>query len=87
MYESVKAGHIKHEASYDTLSDGTAGDIEDGSVKGVEVVQFCGPFMPNKCCHFYFLKMIFTLELLLQFHFLKLIFCHIHKHSFAELCW
>ncbi|XP_060587066.1 L-threonine ammonia-lyase-like [Ruditapes philippinarum] len=32
MYESVKAGHIKHEASYDTLSDGTAGDIEDGSV-------------------------------------------------------
>ena len=32
MYESVKAGHIKHEPSYDTLSDGTAGDIEDESV-------------------------------------------------------
>ncbi|XP_045176095.2 L-threonine ammonia-lyase-like isoform X2 [Mercenaria mercenaria] len=32
MFESVKSGHIQHEPSYDTLSDGTAGDIEDGSV-------------------------------------------------------
>ncbi|KAL4218043.1 hypothetical protein ACF0H5_022781 [Mactra antiquata] len=32
LYESVKAGHIVHETSYDTLSDGTAGDVEDGSV-------------------------------------------------------
>merc|ERR1711860_115189 len=32
MFESVKAGHIQHEPSYDTLSDGTSGDIEDGSV-------------------------------------------------------
>lgn len=32
MYESVKAGKLVHEESFDTLSDGTAGDIEDGSV-------------------------------------------------------
>lgn len=32
MYESVRAGHLFHEASYDTLSDGTSGDIEDGSI-------------------------------------------------------
>ena len=32
MYESVKAGKLIHEESYDTLSDGTAGDVEEGSV-------------------------------------------------------
>lgn len=32
MYESVKAGKIIHEESLDTLSDGTAGGIESGSV-------------------------------------------------------
>ncbi|XP_068231554.1 L-threonine ammonia-lyase-like [Palaemon carinicauda] len=32
MHESVKSGKIIHEESYDTLSDGTAGGIEPGSV-------------------------------------------------------
>ena len=32
MFESVRAGHIMHEASLETLADGTSGDIEDGSV-------------------------------------------------------
>lgn len=32
MYESVKAGRLVHEESADTLSDGTAGDIEDESI-------------------------------------------------------
>ncbi|XP_052801804.1 putative threonine dehydratase isoform X1 [Mya arenaria] len=32
MYESVKAGHIVHEPSLDTLSDGTSGDVEDKAV-------------------------------------------------------
>ncbi|XP_052211938.1 L-threonine dehydratase catabolic TdcB-like [Dreissena polymorpha] len=32
MYESVKVGYIKHDESLATLSDGTSGDIEDGSI-------------------------------------------------------
>ena len=32
MYESIQAGKVTHGKSYDTLSDGTAGDIEEGSV-------------------------------------------------------
>ncbi len=32
MFESVKAGKIIFEESGDTLSDGTSGGIEDGSV-------------------------------------------------------
>ena len=32
MYESIKAGHIIFEESLDTLSDGTAGGIEENSV-------------------------------------------------------
>ncbi|KAH3882417.1 hypothetical protein DPMN_006355 [Dreissena polymorpha] len=37
MYESVKVGYIKHDESLATLSDGTSGDIEDGSVSRIQI--------------------------------------------------
>lgn len=43
MYESVKAGHIVHEESFDTLSDGTFGDIEEGTV------SIRPPYQYEKC--------------------------------------
>lgn len=33
MYESILSGQLMHESSKPTLSDGTSGDIEDGSVR------------------------------------------------------
>ena len=35
MYESVKAGKIVKEEAGETLSDGTAGGVEDGAVRRV----------------------------------------------------
>ena len=35
MYESIKAGNIVFEKSLETLSDGTSGALEEGSVRTV----------------------------------------------------
>ena len=43
MYESIKAGKIVFEETLDTLSDGTAGGVEENSV----TFEFCQKFVDD----------------------------------------